>query len=221
MSPQSKNSLTDDIEYPMEERYVDPDYRPYHDEWDRYLLETEPMFDVIRERHVLEIGTAGGNFWPMMKRHYPASITGVDPDYRWEKLSATFFEEKDMIRGDIFNVLPTTKYDVIVCYGVIYKLHNTIELFERMATSQPDYILLEDLDDDRQDIGIYPIEYGKVGDWVPKFKCTAGRALRMPMDLITDIFDELGYDLERQRRAKYPLAPDKYSVCQFNFKRRE
>ena len=54
------------------------------DEWKRYLDHIKPMFDVIAHKRVLEIGTGDGTFWPMMREHNPASITGLDPDTRWK-----------------------------------------------------------------------------------------------------------------------------------------
>ena len=116
-------------------------------EWDAYFdhLESQNIFECIQGKDVLEIATATGNFWKLYKKYNPSSVTGLDPDTRW--ILEDDVDENCIVRESFDTYLPKKQFDVIVCFGLIYKLANPIQLLELIARSEPSYVILEDLMD--------------------------------------------------------------------------
>jgi hypothetical protein len=113
--------------------------------WKKYFnhLENNNIFECIENKNVLGIGTADGMFWETYNLYNPSSIIGLDPDNRWKLMVGV--GEKNIIRESYETYLPKTGYDVIICFGLIYKLHSPIHLLELIARCRPEYIILEDI----------------------------------------------------------------------------
>ena len=173
------------------------------DSWQEYMahLENNNIFECIENKNVLEIGTANGLFWETYNLYNPSSITGLDPDTRWDLTSG--LDEKDMIRESYDTYLPKTGYDVIICFGFIYKLHSPIHLLELMARSRPEYIILEDLDNEELVCGPLVTNYaGGVGELVVSDEVYCPYVTKLPMNTIISAMESMSYRLENSYKME-------------------
>ena len=194
--------------------------KEYIDSWQEYLdqLENLNIFACIENKNVLEIGTAEGLFWKLYRKYNPLSITGLDPDSRWQLTSD--LDEKDMIRESYDTYLPKTGYDVIICFGLLYKLHSPLHLLQLMAQSRPEYIILED-DANNEVITcspLMPYSTGKLGELVMSDDVYCPYVTRLPMNIIISAMESMSYKLENSHKTKTE-HPSKLNTRQFIFKR--
>ena len=189
--------------------------------WQEYFnqLENLNIFDCIENKNVLEIGTADGMFWELYNKYNPSSITGLDPDVRWRLPPCV--KESDIIRESYDTYLPKTGYDVIICFGLIYKLHSPIHLLELMARSRPEYIILEDLGPEPKITGIslskQSTTTGNIGDLIIADEIHCPFVTTLSSNSIISIMETMSYKLEN----KYYLEsshPSKKKTRQFIFK---
>ena len=195
--------------------------------WKEYFdqLENLNIFDCIENKNVLEIGTAEGLFWELYNKYNPSSITGLDPDDRWSLKED--IKESDIIRESYETYLPKTGYDVIICFGLIYKLHSPIHLLELIARSRPEYIILED-------IGFfsgtsYPIEQiyltkipknnnGNLGDLFVNDEISCPYVTSLSTASTISVMKTMSYKLENVYELETE-NPAKLETRQFIFKR--
>ena len=187
--------------------------------WKEYLnqLENRNIFDCIENKNVLEIGTAEGMYWELYNKYNPSSITGLDPDNRWRLLEGV--KESDMIRESYHTYLPKTGYDVIISFGLIYKLHSPILLLELMARSRPEYIILEDIDKPVEQISLTKVSpiAGNLGDLIIADEIHCPFVTTLSSNSIISIMETMSYKLEN-KYAWNCNHPSKKKTRQFIFK---
>lgn len=113
--------------------------------WVNYLYRIQEVFTVIENKTVLEIGPFTGNHTYFLREFKPKSITLVEPNiYGVNKLTRKY-PEYEVIHDDIMLFLEKPrKFDVVMCFGVLYHLHSPLYLLELIANRcDPDFILLE------------------------------------------------------------------------------
>jgi len=188
--------------------------------WKEYFdqLENNNIFDCIKKKNVLEIGTADGMFWKHYNKYNPSSITGLDPDDRW--LLKEGVKESDIIRESYETYLPKTEYDVIICFGLICKLHSPIHLLELIARSRPEYIILEDIDFSTEQISLTKMgpNTNKIGELIVIDEISCPHITRLSTNIIISIMETMSYKLENNIELKIK-HPSKYETSQFVFKR--
>jgi len=188
--------------------------------WKEYLnqLEDNNTFECIENKNVLEIGTADGSFWELYNKYNPSSITGLDPDDRWPLIDDV--KESDIIRESYDTYLPKTGYDVIICFGLIYKLHSPMHLLELMARSRPEYIILEDIGPGQmQGITLFqhtPIA-GNIGDLIIADEIHCPFVTTLGSNAIISIMETMSYKLENKYYLKSNHS-SKVETRQFIFK---
>ena len=190
-------------------------------------IEHNDIFSCIKGKKVLEIGTAEGLFWETYNKYDPLSVTGLDPDDRWTLIDDV--KDSDIIRESYLSYLPTTDYDVIICFGLIYKLHSPIHLLELIASSKPEYIVLEDLglmDQDPCELYLAG-QHGSLGELLVYNDVHSRYVSALSGNAIVDIMEDMSYTLEKQTEyIEYAGDPDNYiksakaSTLQFVFKRK-
>lgn len=182
---------------------------------EEYLQKTSSMFDVMTNNTVLEIATGIAMYWPYYELNKPSSITGLDPDTRWQ-LPESF--KGSIIREDAFNYLSKKiYYDVIVCYGLIYKLHSPIDLFEKICRCKPRHVCIETTNSEGE-MTIIKTHHNRLGELVTN-DLTSRYALLLTNQNIIDVFDDLGYQLTKKQHLKSNLQ-SKENVVQMNFDRK-
>ena len=195
-------------------------YQEYIDIWQEYFdqLENLNIFDCIENKNVLEIGTAGGAFWKLYNKYNPSSITGLDPDDRWNLKEGV--KESDIIRESYETYLPKTGYDVIICFGLIYKLHSPIHLLELIARSRPEYIILEDIEFPTEQISLTNIgpNNNNMGELIINDEISCPYAIRLSTTSTISIMETMSYKLENVYELE-TKNPSKSKTRQFIFKR--
>lgn len=114
--------------------------------WINYLYQIQEIFQVIENKTVLEIGPYAGNHTYFLREFKPKSITLVEPNYeQGVKALQDKYPNCEVIHDDIMLYLEhERKFDVVMCFGVLYHLHSPIHLLELIANRcDPEYILLE------------------------------------------------------------------------------
>jgi SAM-dependent methyltransferase len=122
--------------------YLYDDYK----NWANYLYTIQNAFKNITNKTVLEVGPFVGNHTILLEKFNPKSITLIEPNLTngITELKRRFANH-EIINDDIFLYLEKPrKFDVVMCYGVLYHLHSPIHLLEMIVNRcDPDYILLE------------------------------------------------------------------------------
>ena len=178
----------------------------------QYFENTHHMFSIIENKTVLEIATGHAEYWPYYKLYNPKKIIGLDPDERW--FVSNDIKEK-IIREDVFDYLAKKEYyDVIICYGLIYKMHSPINLFEKICRCKPKHILIETLSNSK-DICVVKTSHNRSGDLVT-FDLTSKYALLLTNDMIVKVFEDLGYKLKKKQFVQGDHC-SKSNVIQMNF----
>ena len=113
----------------------------------------QKYFDFLRQeylsvcynRQVLEIGANHGDHTKLIIGQSPKYLEVVEPDPDAMQLIQKRFPGINLIQDDIFNVLGNErKFDVVICFGVLYHLHSPLYLLESIVNRcNPDFILLD------------------------------------------------------------------------------
>tara|TARA_B100000497_G_C7641746_1_gene385806 strand:- start:389 stop:985 length:597 start_codon:yes stop_codon:yes gene_type:complete len=158
-------------------------------------LEQSDIFRYIKDKKVLEIGTAQGYYWNLYKKYNPLNITGLDPDDSWSLTDGV--KRENIIKYGWEKYLPVTGYDVIIAYGVIYKLSSPLHFLETLVRSEPQVIMIEQIDRWGQPgISKYQsIRDGERGDIIYSDRYNSKIHMHAPEDLIVKAMNNMNYEL--------------------------
>lgn len=144
---QKLDSIPDFIKDELDQMVMD---QPGSDKFDRdnqqYLdFLSQEYLSICQGRSVLEIGANHGDHTKLIQEQGPTYQQVVEPDPDACQLIQQRLPDVDIIQNDIFNVLVKDyKFDVVVCFGVLYHLHSPLYLLEVIANyCNPDYIMLD------------------------------------------------------------------------------
>lgn len=123
------------------------------DDWSTYLryLDRLNIFSLCEGKTVLEF--ASNAFWisDQIIRNSPTMLTCVDPDPTYKTLLTSEVQQQyknfDLFTGtatDFYNSAVRKEYDVVFCMGLLYHIHNPIDLFEKIINfTSPSIIIIE------------------------------------------------------------------------------
>jgi hypothetical protein len=156
-------------------------------------------------------------FWELYNKYNPSSITGLDPDDRWSLKED--IKESDIIRESYETYLPKTGYDVIICFGLIYKLHSPIHLLEAIARSRPEYIILEDIEFPTEQISLTKMgpNNNKIGELVVIDEISCPYVTRLSTASTISVMKTMSYKLENVYELETE-NPAKLKTRQFIFR---
>lgn len=166
--------------------------------WQKYFehLEESDIFKCIEGKTVLEIGTANGIFWETFFKYNPKKVTGLDP-MKYNGLVEPCTREQ-ILNESWEDFLPKQHFQVIICFGLFYKLHSPISLLEKLARSQPKYIILEDIyrfDNIKLN---WDLELNTIGALITNSSINTTATLKLPANDIIKIMEQFGYTLEQK-----------------------
>lgn len=198
--------------------------RNREDMWSDYFthLRSCNVFECINNKNVLEIATANGRFWKLYKEYNPKSITGLDPDDRWNLVDGV--NKSDIINECYTSYLPNKSYDVIICFGLLYKLHSPFNLLELLANSDPEYIILEDLLTDLiKDKFTYEndLSLGNKGDLIVNQEKHSKFFVWFPRKLVIAAMENMQYKLVKEFYHTTKYEGSKKDTHQYIFKKVE
>lgn len=115
------------------------------DLWAEYLYEIQEVFPYVKNKDVLEIGPMHGFHTKLMQYHKTNHVTMIEPATHLCTDLKKDFPKYKVHNDDIYMFLSKPKkFDVVVCFGVLYHLHSPIYLLELIRNRvDPDYIIME------------------------------------------------------------------------------
>lgn len=125
------------------------DWKIFYEEdtpqWRTYLDSLYPYFNVCKDKSVLEIGPYIGVQTQVIKANDPRQLTLVEPNLDGVIALQYHFHDAEIVNDDIFFYLADThKFDVVVCFGLLYHLHSPLYLLELIANRvSPDHMIIE------------------------------------------------------------------------------
>jgi len=151
-------------------------------------------FDIVSDQQVLEIASNNGDIGRQILKHKPKKLTMIDPDPRSQKLDGA-----DFVCDDVFRWLPNSpKFDVIVCFGLFYHLHNGLQLLEMMVNNCcPQYLILDCV------IAPHPLAFNKENineagsRWIVDDVKVAPFNVNIPFHIFNESLDYMGYQIEK------------------------
>ena len=187
------------------------------DYWNFYFEQIEDYFSVVKDLRVLELSSFTGIFWPYILKHQPLSLEGLDPADIKEFVLPNILVHKTGYE----NFLPNTNYDVIICFGLVYKLSNPLDLIERIANSNSKYVIFEQISHYNDDLRLeyLPEKFNVLGNLVvdENYKKVPWNLLT-PVPIIVKAFELLGYSLVKYKDTETPNFLPKEKTCVLLFK---
>lgn len=183
--------------------------------WELYFQEIEHFFSIVENKKVLELSSFTGHFWPYILKYKPMLLEGLEP----ANIDKFVLPDIKVHKIGYEDFLPNKNYDVIMSFGLVYKLSNPLDLIERLANSNPEYILFEDIKHfhDNNDSGLgYGLEiFNELGNLIvdeKKYKKVPWN-LSLPIQIIVDAFKLLGYELIKYQDVTIPDHQSKKRTC--------
>ena len=148
--------------------------------------------DVVSDRRVLEIASNNGNISRQILNYSPKTLTMIDPDPTSEKLDGAEFICDDVVSW----LSDSPEYDVVVCFGLFYHLHNGLHLVEMIVNHcRPQYLILDSV------IAPHPLAFGKENinqhgaRWIRDRWKAAPFNLNIPFHIFNESLHHMEYDL--------------------------
>ena len=108
----------------------------------KYSDVLDTLFAHCEDKTVLELGSFAGHFTKEILKHKPKNVLSVEPNTDVAPLNANTFvgTANDFYKNN------QTKYDVVVCMGLLYHLHSPIHLLEQIINiSEPKTLIIESI----------------------------------------------------------------------------
>ena len=161
---------------------------------------TNLYLDVVENRSVLEIASNTGDISQEILQYSPTTLTMIDPDPR-----STRIKNIELINDDVVSWLPNSpKFDVVVCFGLFYHLHNGLYLVELIVNHcRPEYLVLDCV------VAPHPLAFNKEKinhegyRWVNKGWKHAPFNLNVPFHIFNESLWYMGYDCMQTHKLCY------------------
>ena len=113
-----------------------------------YIADIRPMYDVVKDKKVLEIAVGSNARLTSIYNHYGIkSLFGIEPYKRWFNQSKEILEILAEFDWELeclsYEDYKPGEFDVVVCNGLAYHLHSPYHLFEYLANINAEYIIME------------------------------------------------------------------------------
>ena len=126
-------------------------------DWHHYLdvLKNNDIFACVQDKSVLELASNGGWHSRLIYEKNPKKLVCIEPDkFFMEPLYDTFASDHEDIEcfwGTYNQYLEEekTKFDVVICCGILYHLHSPLDCIEKIINiHQPKTLIIENFDVD-------------------------------------------------------------------------
>lgn len=167
--------------------------------FEEYLDFLETYFNVCQNKTVLEIGPFSGDHTRKIINNNPSRIEVVE-GFESAIQSLKQIPKLDKIWfGDVLQELTTqNKFDIVICFGVLYHLHSPLHLIELIVNNcQPMYLML-DCVFEQEHITVLPEETNIAGSCqtIKNWKsCKVNIVL--PFLVYKECLEKMGYELVR------------------------
>jgi len=157
-------------------------------------------FSYCKDQSVLEIGPNNGDHTRLIVKEFPKSLDVIEADSTC-KQHLEKFNINNIVIDDAQHYLLENKkeYDVVVCCGVLYHLHNPLTMLEIIVNQcEPKQVIL-DCVEDQKNLAFLVEEDNNPGMRFlrPKWK-SAGFNLVAPFDIINKSMYNMQYSLVKK-----------------------
>ena len=169
--------------------------------WSGYLevLKNNNIFACVQDKSVLELASNGGWHSRLIYENNPEKLVCVEPDkFFMEPLYDTFASQHENIEcfWETYNQYvekEKTRFDVVVCCGLLYHLHSPLDCIEKIINiHQPKTIIIENFD-----VDVAHLNEEKLNVCGNAFTDNAKQIpynFFIPMNKWKEIFSTVGYD---------------------------
>ena len=167
--------------------------------WETYINQCDPYFNICTEQSVLEIGSFQGLHTKTILSKNPKSLTLIEPDKKMSEMflenNSAISEKCSIINEDIvFYLNEKRSFDVVICCGVLYHLHNPFYLLELIANRiNPKLLILETFTSPTPELFYEELNITGNRQAINWRSCTV--RLMFPKHFLIKAMDDLGFDL--------------------------
>lgn len=110
-----------------------------------YIDLIKDSYKIVENLNVLELASCHGEHSNIILSHNPLSLTITEPHPVNYKKLKELFPNLTILQEDAYDTLSKdTKFDVVVCCGLLYHFHSPLYFLELVANNaQPKYFILE------------------------------------------------------------------------------
>lgn len=160
----------------------------------------QDYFSYCKDQSVLEIGPNNGDHTQLIVKEFPKSLDVIEADSTC-KQHLEKFNINNIVIDDAQHYLLENKkeYDVVVCCGVLYHLHNPLTMLEIIVNQcNPKYVIL-DCVRDQKSLAFLVEEDNNPGMRFlrPKWK-SAGFNIVAPFDIVNKSMYNMQYNLIKE-----------------------
>ena len=165
---------------------------------DYFSLLDKEYFKFCKGKTVLELGPHSGYHSKMIINHAPAYFKVIEGDRKYkaglEKLGIN-----EVIIDDLnFALLPPKQFDIVICFGVLYHLHNSLHILELIINNNKPELVFLDCVEDSEVIMPLPEKPNLTGNRQLRSNWKhCGLNLVLPYNVINQAMTNMGYSLHR------------------------
>lgn len=160
----------------------------------------DEYFHVLQQKRVLEIGPNQGDHIKTIQKTNPIYHEAIEANKKFVDKLTTQYPTVNVLHADIFDVLSTyKKFDVTVCFGVLYHFHSPLHLLELIVNNtDPEFVLIDcvcapdNLKFNNEDVNMYGNRFS-VNNWK-----TANFNLVVPFEIVSQSMKHMGYSLVKK-----------------------
>jgi len=162
--------------------------------------------NVCRGQRVIEIASGDGRIARQILKHDPLSLVMVEPGFPTpgKRPDVPVAENIEHVSDDInFWLSVPRPARVVICFGLLYHLHNALHLIELIVNNcNPETIILDNV------VAPHPLAFKHEENNIPGSRQTMSQWKYAPFNLVAPFFiinhslDHMGYDLVKSHHVK-------------------
>jgi 2-polyprenyl-3-methyl-5-hydroxy-6-metoxy-1,4-benzoquinol methylase len=160
-------------------------------------------FTVCENQRVLEIGANTGHHTKLLISTNPGYLEVIEPDKICIKTLKKINGISNIVNDDALLILnKPRKFDVVVCFGVLYHLHSPLHLIELIVNNcNPDYIIL-DSTNDASHLEFQLEQHNVPGNRHvrPGWKCAGYKLVSISYDIVCNSLRNMNYNLVQMNK---------------------
>jgi len=161
-------------------------------------------FEVCKNAKVLEIGASIGSHTRFILNQNPQYVECIEPNCLTARDLKNIPLVNKVVEEDAWLCINQENlFDVVVCFGLLYHHHSSLQLLEQIVNyNKPKYILLDNVDSSVLSVGVEPVN--NLGDrQVADRWQHAGINIVLPFSIINQALSNMRYKLHQVDKLNY------------------